>query len=237
MIVFPAIDILGGSAVRLQMGDYGKKTVFDKSPLKVARSFEAAGAAHLHLVDLDGAKSGNTDNFEVVKNISENTGMFIELGGGCRTDNAVARYFEAGVNRVIIGTAAVKDEPFLDRMLDLYGDKIAVGVDIKDGRVAIRGWTELTDYSCERFFEKMQKKGVKNIICTDISRDGMSRGTNVELYKRLAKAFAVDITASGGVSGISDIAALSKIGIYGAVIGRALYTGGITIESALEAAK
>lgn len=233
MIILPAIDLIGGCAVRLEKGDYNKKTVYSQNPADVARGFAVGGAKYLHLVDLDGAKSGRTDNFDAVKKIVSESGLFTELGGGIRSLETVRRYLDAGVSRVILGTAAVTDEEFLDRCLELYGEKIAVGVDIKDGFVAIRGWTELSEYTCEHFFEKMQKKGVKNIICTDVSRDGMLGGTNIGLYRTLSEKFSIDVTASGGVSALSDIQALLKMNMYGAILGKALYTGALELADAL----
>ena len=237
MIILPAIDIIDGKAVRLQKGDYAKKTVYADDPAKVAAGFAEKGARYLHLVDLDGAKSGNTDNFSTVRRIVEKSGLFTELGGGVRDMATVEKYLAAGVSRVIIGTAAVTDEAFLQNALDRYGEKIAVGVDIKDGFVAIRGWTELSAYSCEAFFEKMQAAGVKNVICTDVSRDGMLGGANVELYKSLHSRFSVDVTASGGVSSLEDVLALKALGMYGAILGKALYTGNVDLSEVLEAVR
>ncbi len=233
MIILPAIDIIEGKAVRLEKGDYGKKTVYSADPADVALRFASAGAQYLHLVDLDGAKSGMTDNFDTVKKIISKSRMFTELGGGIRRLETVERYFDAGVSRVILGTAAVTDPDFLDRCLDLYGEKIAVGVDIKDGCVAIHGWTEVSDYTCDSFFEKMSKKGVKNIICTDISRDGMMEGANIAMYRDLSEKFSIDITASGGVCSISDISQLLEMDIYGAILGKALYTGALELSDVL----
>lgn len=235
MILLPAIDLIGGCAVRLQKGDYNKKTVYSEHPAAVAQEFAAAGATHLHLVDLDGAKSGNTDNFDTVKDIINESGLIAEIGGGIRRADTIEKYLNAGVKRVILGTAAVTDEDFLRQALSQYGDQIAVGVDIKDGMVAIRGWTEVSAYTCAQFFEKMQALGVKNIICTDISKDGMLGGTNLPLYRDLAGAFSVDITASGGVSSLEDIVALKQIGLYGAILGKALYTGALSLPQALAA--
>lgn len=237
MILLPAIDLIGGCAVRLQKGDYAKKTVYSSDPAAVARGFAAAGAKHLHIVDLDGAKSGTTDNYDTVRSIVRESGLCTEIGGGIRSLATIERYLEAGVSRVILGTAAVTDEAFLQAAFDRYGGKVAVGVDIKDGYVAIHGWTEVTNYSCEQFFAKMQAMGVANIICTDISKDGMLGGTNLALYRDLATAFAVDLTASGGVSSVEDIRALREIGVYGAILGKALYTGALSLEDALAAAK
>lgn len=235
MIILPAIDLIDGCAVRLQKGEYDKKTVYSEKPWETAISFRNDGAEYLHLVDLDGALSGKTDNFKTVEKIIAQSNLFTEVGGGIRDIETVNRYLDAGVSRIILGTAAVKNPEFLDECLALYGDKIAVGVDIKDGFVAIKGWTELTEYSCEQFFALMQQKKVKNIICTDISKDGMMKGTNLEMYRTLQSKFSVDITASGGVSAISDVNALKEMDMYGAILGKALYTGRIDLKQALEA--
>ena len=228
---------MGGCAVRLYKGDYNEKTVYSDSPLAVARGFEDMGASFLHLVDLDGAKSGATDNLATVSEIREKCSLFIELGGGIRNMETVDKYISAGINRVILGTAAVNDEAFLVSSLEKYGDKIAVGVDIKDGYVAIKGWTESSAYTGMDFCKKMESLGVKTVICTDISRDGAMRGTNRELYKELSDKLSLDIIASGGVSSLDDIRALARTGLYGAIIGKAYYTGAVDIREALEAAR
>ena len=237
MKIFPAIDLIGAQAVRLVKGDYNQKTVYNSDPIEVAKSFYSKGAEYLHLVDLDGAKSGNTDNFEVIRQIVNKSGLKVEVGGGIRNMQTVEKYLSAGVFRVIIGTAAITDPDFLDEALEKYGEKIAVGVDIKDGFVATHGWTEVSDVSCEEFVQKMQQKGVKTIICTDISKDGMMSGTNIELYKSLSERFSIDITASGGVSTLEDVETLNDMNMYGAILGKALYTGAIDLEKAIEITK
>lgn len=237
MKIFPAIDLIGAQAVRLVKGDYNQKTVYNSDPIEVAKSFYSKGAEYLHLVDLDGAKSGNTDNFEVIRQIVMRSGLKVEVGGGIRNIQTVEKYLSAGVFRVIIGTAAITDPDFLDEALEKYGEKIAVGVDIKDGFVATHGWTEVSDASCEEFVQKMQQKGVKTIICTDISKDGMMSGTNIELYKSLSERFSIDITASGGVSTLEDVETLNDMNMYGAILGKALYTGAIDLEKAIEITK
>ena len=189
------------------------------------------------MVDLEGAKDGTTPNLNIVKQIANETQLFVEIGGGIRSIETVKTYLENGVDRVILGTAAVNDEEFLKTAVTEYGDKIAVGVDIKDGFVAIKGWTEKSQYSCNDFCKKMQDIGVKYIICTDISKDGAMQGTNRELYKELSERFSVNITASGGVSSIEDIKALRKLDLYGAIIGKAYYIGAIDLKEALEAAE
>ncbi|MBO4265324.1 MAG: 1-(5-phosphoribosyl)-5-[(5-phosphoribosylamino)methylideneamino]imidazole-4-carboxamide isomerase [Clostridia bacterium] len=237
MLIFPAIDIINGEAVRLYKGDYDKKTVFSQDPLSIAKKFYDCGAKWVHLVDLDGAKSGDTPNFETVCKIKKESGLLCEIGGGIRTLKTVDAYINAGLDRVILGTAAVKDEEFLKRSIDKYGDKIAVGIDIKDGAVAIKGWTELSEYSLWDFLEKMTKIGVSTVICTDISKDGAMSGTNREMYREISKNYDMNITASGGVSTLDDIAALKKMSLYGAIVGKAYYTGDIDLKRAIEVAK
>ena len=237
MNIFPAIDLYEHKAVRLFKGDYAEMTVYSDNPIEIARDFEAKGAKFIHIVDLEGAKNGDTPNFDIVKEIAQNTGLFCEIGGGIRSIDTVEKYLNAGLDRVILGTAAVDDEEFLRTAVNKYGDKIAVGVDIKDGFVAVKGWTEKSSYSCFDFCEKMRKIGVKTLICTDISRDGAMKGTNRELYKELSEKFDINITASGGVSSIEDIKALRSLNLYGAIIGKAYYIGAINLGEALEAAK
>lgn len=237
MNIFPAIDLYEHKAVRLFKGDYAEMTVYSDNPVEIARDFEAKGAKFIHIVDLEGAKNGDTPNFDTVKEIAQNTGLFCEIGGGIRSLDTVEKYLNAGLDRVILGTAAVTDEEFLRAAVEKYGDKIAVGVDIKDGFVAVKGWTEKSEYSCFDFCEKMRKIGVKTLICTDISRDGAMKGTNRQLYKELSEKFDMNITASGGVSSIDDIKALRQLDLYGAIIGKAYYIGAIDLCEALEAAK
>ena len=237
MNIFPAIDIIGGQAVRLKKGDYNQKTVYNSDPVSVAIGFKNQGAKYIHLVDLDGAKSGKTDNFNVVKSIVEKSGLKAEIGGGIRNIETVKKYLDCGVMRVIIGTAAITNPEFLSEALDLYGEKVAVGVDIKDGKVAIHGWTQTADFTCEEFIEMMQNKGVKTIICTDVSKDGMMSGTNLSLYKELSQKFNIDIVASGGVSSIDDVTALKEMNLYGAILGKALYTNSIDLAEAISISK
>lgn len=237
MELFPAIDLIGGCAVRLVKGDYTQKTVYSDNPAEVAKSFAAAGAKYLHVVDLEGAKDGGTPNLETIQNIVENGGLLVEVGGGIRSEEVIQKYLDAGVFRVILGTAAVQNPAFLEEMVQKYGEKIAVGVDIKDGMVAIKGWTEVSAESCFDFCEKLQKIGVKTIICTDISKDGLLSGTNLELYKELSEKFSVDIVASGGVTTLDDVKKLAEMGMYGAILGKALYTGNIDLKAAVELTK
>ena len=236
MNIIPAIDLIGGKAVRLVKGDYDKVTVYSDDPAAVAESFERAGAKYLHVVDLDGAKDGTTANFETIKKIIERTNLSVEVGGGIRTLERVRQYIDIGVDRVIIGTAAVTDPDFLREAVKLYGEKIVVGVDIKDGFVAIKGWLEISELSCKEFCKKLEALGVKTIICTDISKDGMMSGTNRELYRELYDEFELNIIASGGVSSMEDIAVLSNMGLFGAIVGKAIYTGAIELSEAIKLA-
>ena len=237
MYLYPAIDLYEGKAVRLFKGDYNQMTVYSSNPPEVAKAFQLQGATHLHLVDLEGARDGTTSNLPVIEKILERTDLFTEVGGGIRDLQTAERYLSLGVDRVILGTAAVNDEAFLKQALSLYGDKIAVGVDIKDGFVAIRGWTEKSALTTEDFFEKMEKLGVNTIICTDISKDGAMQGTNRKLYQELSAKFKIDLIASGGVSSLDDILALNEMDLHGAIIGKAYYTGAIDLREALEAIK
>lgn len=237
MKLFPAIDLYNGKAVRLYKGDYDNMTVYSENPIEIARDFENSGAEYIHIVDLEGAKDGTTPNIDTVKQIANETRLFCEIGGGIRDIKTVETYLNSGIDRVILGTAAVTNPVFLEEAVKKYGDKIAVGVDIKDGFVAIKGWVEKSEYTCFEFCKKMQHLGVKTLICTDISKDGAMKGTNRELYKQLSEKFSIDITASGGVSDLSDIKNLKELGLYGAIIGKAYYIGAINLKEALEAAK
>ena len=237
MVIYPAIDLYDGKAVRLYKGDYARMTVYSENPPEIARDFVRAGATHIHLVDLEGAKSGETPNFETVLAIREASGAFCEIGGGVRSMAVVDRYLGAGLDRVILGTAALTDEGFLRMAVEKYGNRIAVGVDMRDGFVAIKGWTEQSETDAFSFCRRMQEIGVKTLICTDISRDGAMRGTNRDLYKRLSDELALQIIASGGVSAVDDVRALAEMGLHGAIIGKAYYTGAIDLKEAIGAAK
>ncbi len=237
MYLFPAIDLIGGQAVRLVKGDYAQKTVYSSSPVEVAKSFYEAGAEFLHVVDLDGAKSGNTDNISVIADIIKESGLKVEVGGGIRSEEVIKKYIDAGVYRVILGTVAVENPDFCREMTEKYGEKIAVGVDIKDGFVAIKGWTETADKTCFDFCKELEEMGVKTVICTDISKDGLLKGTNLELYRELQGKFNIDFTASGGVTSLDDVKALMEIGVYGAILGKALYTGNIDLKEAVALTK
>ena len=237
MKIFPAIDLYGGKAVRLYKGDYAQMTVYNDDPVLVAQDFVRQDAEYIHVVDLEGAKIGKPAHLDVVEKIAKETGLFIEIGGGIRNMETVEKYLSVGANRVILGTAAVTDEAFLQAALAKYGDKIAVGADIADGRIAIRGWVEKSEYTTDAFFEKMQSLGVKTVICTDISKDGAMKGTNRALYKELGEKYTIDIVASGGVSSIDDVAALAAAGTYGAIIGKAYYIGAIDLAKAIQVAK
>ncbi|MBO7148605.1 MAG: 1-(5-phosphoribosyl)-5-[(5-phosphoribosylamino)methylideneamino]imidazole-4-carboxamide isomerase [Clostridia bacterium] len=234
MKILPAIDLYGGNAVRLYKGDYAQMTVYSNDPASVARDFVSCGADEIHLVDLEGAKSGALDNFETVRRIVDESGAFCEIGGGIRSFDAIEKYADIGIGRVILGTAAVCDNAFLVEAVRRYGEKIAVGADIKDGRVAIKGWTEKSDYTVYDFCDMLEDIGVKTLICTDVSKDGAMVGTNRELYRELSERYNMNIIASGGVSTLDDVAALTEMGIYGAIIGKAYYTGAIDLKRAIE---
>ena len=237
MLIYPAIDLYDGKAVRLFKGDYAQMTVYSENPPEIAVDFKNCGATHMHIVDLEGAKNGTTPNFETVCAIKKAGGLFCEVGGGIRSMETVDKYIGIGIDRVILGTAAVNDEDFLKAAVEKYGEKIAVGVDIKDGFVAIKGWLEKSEYTAFDFCEEMQDLGVKTLICTDISKDGAMQGTNHELYRELSEKFDMQITASGGVSSIEDVRKLRKLDLYGAIIGKAYYTGAIDLKEAIEVAK
>ena len=237
MLIYPAIDLFDGKAVRLYKGDYAQMTVYSDDPVSVALDFQNSGARWIHLVDLQGAKSGNTDNLSTIRAIQKATNLRCEVGGGIRNMETVRAYLENGVDRVILGTAAVNDEAFLKEAIAAYGERIAVGVDVKDGFVAIKGWTEKSDLEAMAFCEKMQSIGVRTLICTDISKDGAMQGANHALYRELSERFGVQIIASGGVSSIEDVKKLAAIDLYGAIIGKAYYTGAIDLKEAIEVAK
>ena len=235
MVLFPAIDILSGKAVRLYKGDYNAVTVYSERPWEFAEDFVDKGCSAIHIVDLDGAKSGETVNIDTVKRIAAVKGLYSEIGGGIRNMETVSRYLEAGVDRVILGTAALKDPYFLKNALREYGDRIAVGVDLKDGKVAVKGWLETSNKDGIEFLKELENLGVEGVIVTDISRDGAMKGTNLDLYGRIKEEVSLKVTASGGVSTIEDIVALKSMGLYGAIIGKAYYTGAIKLKEALEA--
>ncbi len=237
MIILPAIDLFDKKAVRLYKGDYAQMTVYSENPVEIAVDFKNKGAEFIHLVDLEGAKDGTTPNISVVESIVKETGLKVEIGGGIRSRETLEKYINAGVARVILGTAAVTDREFLLWAVENYGEKIAVGADIKDGFVAIKGWLEKSEIACEDFFHDMQNIGVKTIICTDISKDGAMQGTNRELYKTLSGKFSIDIVASGGVSSLDDIKALREMELYGAIVGKAYYIGAIDLEDAIRIAQ
>lgn len=237
MNLFPAIDLIDGKAVRLVKGDYAQMTVYSDDPVSVAKGFREAGAEYIHVVDLEGAKNGQTPNFDTVAAIIKESGLKVEIGGGIRSREVIKKYIDAGAYRVILGTISVTDPEFTAEMVKEYGEKIAIGVDIKDGLVAIKGWTEVSEKSCFEFCEELQEMGVKTVICTDISKDGLLSGTNMELYKELSKKFSLDFTASGGVSTLNDVEKLRDMGMYGAILGKAIYTGNIDLKAAVELCK
>ena len=236
MLIYPAIDLFDGKAVRLYKGDYAQMTVYSDDPVSVALDFQDSGAQWIHLVDLQGAKSGNTDNLSTIRAIKKATNLRCEVGGGIRNMETVETYLNAGIDRVILGTAAVTDNTFLQEAVQRWGEKIAVGIDIKDGFVAIKGWTEKSLLTAEEFFRHVQSVGVRTCICTDISRDGAMQGANHALYHSLSQAYHMDIIASGGVSTLEDVKILARLGLYGAIIGKAYYTGAIDLKTAIEVA-
>lgn len=236
MRIFPAIDLYDSKAVRLYKGDYNQMTVYSDEPLSVARDFKEQGAGFIHLVDLEGAKAGSTKNLGVIERIVSSTDLFAEVGGGIRTLETIEKYVSVGVGRVILGTAAVENRAFLEEALARYGEKIAVGVDIKDGFVAVSGWRERTAVEAMSFCRTLDSLGVKTLISTDISRDGAMAGANHSLYERLSREVSMNIIASGGVSNISDVERLAKMKLYGAIIGKAYYTGAISLRAAIEVA-
>ncbi len=237
MIIFPAIDLFENKAVRLFKGDYNQMTVYSTNPVEIADDFIKSGATHIHLVDLEGAKDGTTPNIDTICKIKAHTSAFCEVGGGIRSMDIIDKYVQKGIDRVILGTAAVTDPDFAKRAVEKYDEKIAIGVDIKDGYVAVKGWTEKSSLDAFDFCINMQSIGIKTIICTDISKDGAMKGTNHELYDNLSKKLNMQIIASGGVSSIDDVKRLSDKNIYGAIIGKAYYTKAIDLKEAIEVAK
>ena len=236
MLIYPAIDLYQGKAVRLYKGDYAQMTVYSDDPCAIAEAFARSGATHMHIVDLEGAKNGTTPNFETILEIKRRGGLFCEVGGGIRNMETIDRYLRNGIDRVILGTAAVTEPGFLEKAVAAYGSKIAVGMDIRDGYVAIKGWTEQSALTAFDFCKTLEKIGVETIICTDISRDGAMKGANRELYRDLSVKFGIDLIASGGVSSMEDVEQLSKAKLYGAIIGKAYYTGAIDLARAIEVA-
>lgn len=236
MIVFPAIDLFEGKAVRLLKGDYQRMTVYSEHPEEIGRAFQGEGATHIHLVDLEGAREGSMPNLRTAIGIKRETGLFCEVGGGIRNMDRVKACLEEGLDRVILGTAAVWDPAFLDRALEAYGERIAVGVDIRDGMVAVSGWTEKSAIPFLPFCHEMARRGVTTLICTDISRDGAMRGTNMKLYAELRKELKLQITASGGISSLAEIRKLREMDLYGAILGKAWYTGAVSLREAIREA-
>lgn len=237
MILLPAMDLYDKKVVRLVKGDYKQMTVFSEDPAAKAREIEAAGASWLHMVDLEGAENGETPNFSVAAEAASSTKLKIEIGGGIRSREVIKKYLDAGVSRVILGTKAVTDPDFLRAAVDEFGPRIAVGVDIKDGKIAIRGWKETAATPVDQFFQDLADLGVKTVIVTDVSRDGMLQGANLDLYKRLARDYPIDLVASGGVSSLDDLKALRSMDLYGAILGKAMYTGAVPLADALKTAE
>jgi len=237
MLIFPAIDIINGNVVRLCKGDYGSMKQYSLTPLQAAREFYDSGARYMHVVDLDGAKSGNADNAKTIENIVKNCDMFVEVGGGIRTFDQIRAYLDCGVKRVILGTVAVKDRRFVSRAVEKFGEAISVGVDAKDNKVAVNGWKEITQINSLQFCKELKEIGVNHIIYTDISKDGMLKGTNLEVYRVLCQTEQLKITASGGISFLNDIEQLRKMNVYGAIVGKALYENKLNLKEVLEVAE
>ncbi len=236
MLLFPAIDLYDKKVVRLLRGDYAKMTVYSEDPVTTAKDIEAKGGKWLHLVDLEGAKDGTTPNFSVVEAICRETGLSVEIGGGIRSMETIEKYLNAGVARVILGSKAVTDEAFLKEALTRFGKHIAVGVDAKDGKVAVHGWLDVLDVDMFDFLKHLVELKVDTVIVTDISKDGAMQGTNLALYEKLGRLEGINVTASGGVSSYEDIRALKKMKLYGAILGKAMYQGVIELSEALHIA-
>ena len=234
MIILPAIDLKDGKCVRLEQGLFDKVTVFGDNPVEMAKKWESQGSQYLHLVDLDGAKDGVPKNLEIIKDICKNLNIPIQLGGGIRTKETVKILLDAGVTRVIVGTMAINDMELLKELVDEYGERIVVSIDAKDGLVAVDGWVNVSQVDSIELVRELEKIGVKTIVYTDIAKDGMMEGPNFEIYETLAKETNIDVIASGGVSAIENVKKLKKMNMYGAIIGRALYTGDIDLKEALE---
>ena len=237
MLIFPAIDMIAGRAVRLLRGDYGQMTQYNEDPVQVAKDMAARGAGQIHLVDLDGARTGNMGNLAVAARIKKETGLFCEIGGGIRSLSDMVACFAAGMDRVILGTAAVEKEDLLQQAVALYGDRLAVGVDLRDGLVSTHGWTRTEDIGGEAYCRRMEEMGVGTLICTDVSKDGAMQGVNLEMYRRLSRCFRGRILAAGGVTSLEDVKALRELDLYGAIIGKAYYTGAVDLAAAIEVAE
>ena len=235
MIVLPAIDLRGGKAVRLLRGEYDNMTVYGEDPVAVAASFAEAGAKNLHVVDLDGALSGNTDNIDMIKSIIAETKMSVEVGGGIRNEERIYNYLSMGAERVILGTVAAENPAFAEEMVKKYGAHIAVGADVKDGEIATHGWTKKTGTSIHTFMKMMEDMGVATVICTDVSRDGALMGTNMELYRELSEKYHVGIIASGGITTADEVFELARMRVFGAILGKAIYNGNIDLREAIKA--
>ncbi len=236
MLIYPAIDLYRGQAVRLARGDYASVTVYSRCPLDVARDFASSGAKRVHLVDLEGARDGGTPNFETIRAVKRGTGLFCEAGGGIRSMETIERFVGAGIDRVILGTAATRPG-FAREAAARFGNRVAVGVDIRDGFVAVKGWTRSSGLEAFDFCRRMQDDGISALVVTDISKDGMMRGTNAALYGKLASILGIDIIASGGVSSLDDIRRLKALGLHGAIVGKAYYEKAFSLKEAIEVAQ
>lgn len=234
MIIFPAIDLKNGEAVRLTQGDYNQVEVFFRQPEEASSFFQKNNATHLHIVDLDGASEGRSMNASVIERLVHNSNLFIQVGGGIRTEERINYYLDLGVKRVILGTVAVENPEFLSNMLKKYQEKIAVSVDARDGKIAVKGWKEITTIDSLEYCKQLSDRGLKTLIYTDISKDGKLEGTNMEVYKRLAATVKCDVIASGGVTFEHELKALSELGIYGSIVGKAIYAGQLDLKKIIE---
>ncbi|MCL2559019.1 MAG: 1-(5-phosphoribosyl)-5-[(5-phosphoribosylamino)methylideneamino]imidazole-4-carboxamide isomerase [Turicibacter sp.] len=233
MKLFPAIDIKDKQAVRLSQGDFNQQTIYHNNPLEVAQQFQAAGSAWLHVVDLDGAKDGVSENVGIIREIITKTSLNVQLGGGIRTVQNVKSWLDAGLDRVIIGSAAVGNPDFVAELVATYGEKICIGVDAKNGKVATHGWLTDSGVDSFEFCQELAEIGVQTIVYTDIAKDGMMQGPNFEAYEKLVQDTKLHIIASGGVSCLEDVKRLAAIGVHGAILGKSLYEGAFTLEEAL----
>lgn len=237
MIIIPAIDIINQQPVRLYQGDYAQKEVVGNSILELAQTFEKEGADYLHLVDLDGAKEGSLINQEIIIEVAKTLSIPVEIGGGIRSMESISYYLDHGLSRVILGTSAMEDETLLVQAIAKYGDKIAVGIDCKDGYVYGRGWLEASHLHYLDFAKTLEAKGVKTVIVTDISKDGTLSGPNVEMLEILSTHVNMDIVASGGIKDIDDIKALKALGLYATITGKAMYHKTLDLKEAIALCK
>lgn len=234
MVIYPAIDMKDKSCVRLTQGSYDKVTVYESNPVKVAKRWESEGASYIHLVDLDGARDGNRVNESVVKDIVKSIDIPVQLGGGIRDTETIEAFLSYGVSQVIVGTAALKNKPWIKEMIEEYGDKIIVSIDAKKGYIATDGWEKISDTKAIDYIKELESYGLRRIVYTDIEKDGMLEGPNFNIYQELKSESNVEIIASGGITTVEDLKKLKEIDVYGAIIGKALYNGNLSLQEALK---